>query len=66
MISALRNLQRLRLTLAADPIDQPMLAIDPAGPPAAQLAAQRFGLARAARGIPASTAMEGQFVPFLS
>ena len=48
MIATLRNLQRLRLALAAHPIDQPMLAVDPPGPPAFQIAGQRFGLAGAA------------------
>lgn len=54
MIAALRDLQRLRLPLAAHPIDQPMLAVDAAGPPAAQVSAQRFGLAGAAKGIAAA------------
>ena len=54
MIPALRNLQRLPIPLTADPIDQPMLTVDPAGPPAAEIAAERLGLAGAAKGVAAT------------
>jgi hypothetical protein len=51
MIPALRDLKRLRIALARHPIYQPMLAVDPAGPPAGQIAAERFRLAGAAERI---------------
>lgn len=54
MIATLRNLQRLRITFTANPIDQPMLAVDPAGPPAAEVAAQRLGPAGTAKGVAAA------------
>lgn len=53
VIPALRHFERLRFALAADAIDQPMFAIDPAGPPAAQVPAKWLGLARSAKGIAA-------------
>src|SRR4051812_27295279 len=51
MVPALRHFQRLRLALAADPIDQPLLPVDPTRPPAGEIAAQRLGLARPAEGV---------------
>jgi len=51
MIPARRHFERLPVALATHTIDQPMLAIDAAGPPAGQRAAERFGLAGAAEGI---------------
>src|SRR6476469_9781108 len=51
MIAALRHFERLNFALAIDAIHQPMFAIDTAGPPAAQVSTQGFGLAGAAEGI---------------
>jgi len=54
MIATLCNLQRVRITFSADPINQPMLAIDPAGPSAAEIATERLGLAGAAKWVAAA------------
>ena len=51
MIPTLRNLQRLRVATAAHPVHQPMFAIDPAGPPAGQVPAERLGLPGAAKRV---------------
>jgi hypothetical protein len=51
MIPALRDLQRLRIATAAHPVHQPMFAIDPARPPAGQVAAERPGLAGAGKRV---------------
>ena len=47
MIPALRNLHRLRVTTSHHAVNQPMLMVDPARPPARQIAAERFGFAGA-------------------
>ena len=47
MIPALRNLHRLSVTTSRHAVNQPMLMVDPARPPARQIAAERFGFAGA-------------------
>lgn len=59
MIPALRHIQRLRIALAADAIDQSVFAADPAGPPARKVAAQRFGLAGALERVAAAFGDQG-------
>jgi hypothetical protein len=47
LIPALRDLQRLRIAAGRHAVHQPVLMIDPARPPARQIAAERFGFAGA-------------------
>lgn len=47
MIPALRDLQGLRIAAARHTVHQPVLMVDPARPPARQVAAERFGFAGA-------------------
>lgn len=63
MIPALRHFERLRLALAPHPVHQPMLAVDAAGPPAGEIAAQRFGLAGSAKRV-AHALLEQRVDPF--
>jgi hypothetical protein len=45
VVAALRDLEPLLVSLAGDPIDQTMLAIDPSRPPALPVLAKRLRLA---------------------
>lgn len=51
MIPALRDLQRLRIAASRHAVHESVLVADPARPPARQIAAERFGLARTFEGI---------------
>jgi hypothetical protein len=54
MMPALRHLQRLLLAAPRHPVHHAMLLVDPARPPAWQIAAQRLGLARSLERVPAA------------
>ena len=54
MEPALRDFEHLRRALAADAVDQAVLAGDAAGPPAAQVTLERFGFAGAVIGVTAA------------
>lgn len=51
MIPARQHLQRLTLSRPAHPVHQPVFGGDPAGPPAGQVALERFGFTGAAKRI---------------
>ena len=57
MIPTLRNLQRLSIAAARHAVHQPVFMVDPARPPARQVAAEGFGFAGALERI-ASTFLD--------
>lgn len=63
MIPAPRHLEHPARAAPRHPIHQPMLAVDAAGPPAGEIAAQRFGLAGSAKRV-AHALLEQRVDPF--